>query len=99
MSEYVSSARRASAAIGVVATENALTSAELLRERVYRGELSEQDRHDVASLLTAVESVCAPLGPDSTLHRLTLLADLMDRWDSIVDTARPSSAPEAPDAR
>ena len=86
MTGPVSHGRAVSEVIGVVAAENALSPAERLIDAVYRNTLTEQERHDVASVLRAVQIATDFKERGAVARRLIRLDDIETRWrDAIGD--------------
>lgn len=76
----VSHAHAVSTVIGIVAEESTLSPADRLIERVYREDLTGQERHDIASVLRAVQ-LAADFGEKGSVsRRLNLLDQIEGRW-------------------
>jgi hypothetical protein len=94
MTGPVSTARAVSSVIGIVATEAALSPAERLIEGVYRNDLTEQERHDVASVLRAVQIAADFREKGAVSRRLILLDDIETRWADAVGESDTCDCPE-----
>ena len=79
-----SHARAVSTVIGIVAEETALTPAERFIERVYRDEMDDSLRHDIASVLRAVQLAADFREKGSVARRLIHLDDIETRWADAV---------------
>ena len=80
MTDSVSYSRAVSEVIGVVAAEAALSPGERLIEAVYHDDLTEQQRHDIASVLHAVKLAADFRDKGSIARRLVQLDDIETRW-------------------
>lgn len=94
MTGPVSAARAVSSVIGIVAAEAVLSPAERLIEGVYRNDLSEQERHDVASVLRAVQIAAGFREKGAVSRRLILLDDIETRWADAVGESDTCDCPE-----
>lgn len=76
----VSHAHAVSTVIGIMAEETALTPADRFIERVYRGEMDDSLRHDIASVLRAVQLAADFREKGAVSRRLNLLDQIETRW-------------------
>lgn len=76
----VSHAHVVSTFVGDWAAEVVLSPAERLIEAVYRDDLTEQERHDIASVLRAVQLAADFREKGSVSRRLNLLDQIEGRW-------------------
>lgn len=90
----VSHGHAVSEVIGVVVAEVALSSAERLIEGVYRNDLTEQQRHDVASVLRAVQIAADFKDKGAIVRRLNRLDDIETRWADAVGDSNTCDCPE-----
>lgn len=80
----VSHAHAVSQVIGVVAAESSLSPAERLIDKLYGAEpLTPQERHDIATLLYALQRACGPLDPGATVRKAIRLDRLVETWADV----------------
>jgi hypothetical protein len=81
----VSHAHAVSTVIGIVAEESALSPAERLIDKLWGSQepLSAQERHDVATLLYALQRACGPLDPGAMVRKAIRLDGLMETWADV----------------